>query len=395
MYNQSFSQKELYHCITQSERRNLGIEKENLLSELDSKIVQPLNHGRYNFSFKQTNTEMVVNGKQKEDNAKLYQDIVLRKLHRNIVHIYNVKMSDRNQIVTQIKTLLSENVPLYIVRLDVRHFYESIKRQNLIDRIQNDCRLSPLSINSLMKIDKELTALGIDGLPQGISISAALSEMYMKYFDYDVKHIEGVYFYARFVDDIIVFCSNQVARDKVWNVVPKLLCDLGLRLNHRKSYKWEPNDGTRHPLTYLGYLFDKKGGKVSLTIAPSKLCMIKTRITRSFVSYAKTHDYDLLLNRVKFLTGNFMMYSHSSLAPIMAGIYFNYKQATESDCLHDLDAFYQRLLHCKTGKIGTRLTFTDEQMRQLKKYSFYFGFHNHVRHYFKSVEISNIKKCWK
>lgn len=44
-----------------------------------------------------------------------------------------------------------------------------------------------------------------NGLPRGLSISSVMSELYMKYFDLRIRRLEGVYYYARFVDDIVVF----------------------------------------------------------------------------------------------------------------------------------------------------------------------------------------------
>ena len=35
-----------------------------------------------------------------------------------------------------------------------------------------------------------------------------------------------------------------------------------------------------------------------------------------------------------------------------------------------------------------------EQKKRLSKYSFYFGFENHVSHYFHSKLLCEIKKCW-
>lgn len=393
MYNQSFTAKELYACTTQSERRDLGISKEDFLAALNADVVQPISHGTFTFNLK-WNGNMVINGSTTEGNARLYQDIVLRKIHRNIARIYNVKMSNRNQIVEQIATLLSEEVSLWIIRLDVRHFYNSINRKALINRITNDCRLSPMAINLICKIDTELDRLACDGLPQGLSISAALSELYMKYFDISVQHLSGVYYYARYVDDIFIFCSNKASQEAAWQIIPSMLKEIGLELNRNKSYLWEPN-GAGKQLTYLGYTFSKTGKDVCLTIAEPKVKMIKTRIAKSFVSYANNHDFALLLMRVKFLTGNFLMFPNASLAPIMIGIYYNYKEITDLESLKDLDDYYHSILHCRSVKFGSRLALTDVQRKQLEDFSFFFGFKYRVRHHFTSIEMGKIKQCWR
>ena len=125
--------------------------------------------------------------------------------------------------------------------------------------------------------------------------------------------------------------------------------------------------------------------------------IIKTRITKSFVRFAKDGDFDKLKNRIKFLTGNFTIYNPSTLLPIRIGIYFNYNMITSKTSLYELDKYYQRLLHCKTGRLGTRLRIqmTVIQQKELSKYSFVFGFERHVRHYFTSAMIADITNCWR
>ena len=65
--------------------------------------------------------------------------------------------------------------------------------------------------------------------------------------------------------------------------------------------------------------------------------------------------------------------------------------------LYELDKYYQRLLHCKTGRLGLKLKkkISVNQLEELSKYSFVFGFEKHVRHYFTSATIADITNCWR
>lgn len=224
-----------------------------------------------------------------------------------------------------------------------------------------------------------------------------MSELYMKYFDLEIRRMEGVFYYARFVDDIIIFCSSKISQENIWIKIPKLLSNIGLQLNESKSYKWD-NQQKILNLTYLGYtFFPKEKNIIEITIADKKVNIIKTRITKSFVRFAKDGDFGKLKNRIKFLTGNFTIYNPSTLLPIRIGIYFNYNMITSKTSLYELDKYYQRLLHCRTGRLGTRLRIqmTVIQQKELSKYSFVFGFERHVRHYFISAMIADITNCWR
>ena len=205
MYSQSFSPQHLYSCTTQAERRNSGLSKEELIHRVDLCVNDSIDKGTFHFRIR-TLDDLYLNGQRKGSIEYLCQDLVLRKLFKNIKRIYAVQQADRNTIVKQMKLLLTENVEMRIVRLDVRHFYESIDRQRILAKLIDDARLSYHSLMLLQSLFNDPTIAAGTGLPRGLSISAVLSELYMKYFDLDFKKIEGIYYYARFVDDIIVFC---------------------------------------------------------------------------------------------------------------------------------------------------------------------------------------------
>lgn len=393
MYSQSFSPRNLYFCSTQSERRNSGLSKEDFVQEIESCIGDSIDKGIYEFKIK--NLQGLFLNDKKDPTEHICQDLVLRKLYYNIKRIYSIEQANRNQIVKQMISLLKEDAFKWVIRLDIQHFYESIDRDRLIERFQDDGRLNYQSISLLKEIFETLrTEIG---LPRGLSISSVMSELYMKYFDLEIRRTEGVFYYARFVDDIIIFCSTQNAQEKIWNSIPCMLSKLGLKLNMSKSYKWFSGN-TNVQLTYLGYTFFPKGKKnITITIADKKINALKTRITKSFVRFAKDGNFDLLKKRIKFLTGNFTLYNKTTLLPIKVGIYFNYQMINDKSALRDMDTYYQKLLHCRTGRLGDllRIRMTKEQTTELEKYSFVFGFDKHVNHYFPSATLAEITNCWK
>ena len=289
MYSQLFTPVELYRCATQAERRNSGLQKDELINAIEAELGNTIAEGTYGFQMKQY-WDLYLNGQGKKTMVYLCQNLVLRKLHKNIKRIYAVQQADRNSIVKQMELLLTENVEVRIVRLDVRHFYESIDRQRILAKLIDDARLSYHSLMLLKSLFNDPTIAAGTGLPRGLGISAVLSELYMKYFDLDFKKIEGIYYYARFVDDIIVFCSSEASKEIAWKYAGDELTKIGLQLNEEKSYSLNPNQHGAE-FTYLGYTFKKTGNRLNVTIAQKKLNVIKTRLTRSFVRFSKDHDF--------------------------------------------------------------------------------------------------------
>lgn len=393
MYSQSFTPKALFTCTTQSERRNFGLSKDEYIESIAGTIGMSLTDGTYTFEIKKVD-DLYMNNQPTEE-SRLCQELILRKLYRNIHRIYNVRQANRNNIVKQIITLFSENVPMWVARFDVHRFYESINRNIILDNLEEGGRLNYQSLQLMRNLFANPVLCADNGLPRGLGISSVMSELFMKYFDLNVRKMNGVYYYARFVDDIIVFCCNKKARDKVWVEVPTLLQKLGLKLNTEKSYTWEPE--TDKSVTYLGYTFTKnkvQEKNVKVSIAQKKVNVIKTRITRSLVCYSKDGNFDMLKLRIKYLTGNFTLYSSSTLLPIRVGIFYNYRFATDYSVLQELDKYYQRILHCRNGRLGTRIHMTQAQCHDLEKYSFAFGYSHKVVHHFTVDQMTKIKKCW-
>ena len=299
MYNQSFTSKELYVCATQAERRNSGLKKEDFVKAIDDELNDSLIDSTYQFEIKQSDG-LFLNGRDKHKFSYLCQKLILRKIQKNLQKIYSVHQTDRNTIVKQIKTLLNENFDMWVVRLDVRHFYESIDRDVIFNKLVEDARLSNTTLDLLHTLFKNPIVALSTGLPRGLGISAVLSELRMKYFDLSLRRVEGVYYYARFVDDIIVFCSSRRSADMVMETAKAELYKLGLTLNDKKSYIWESTKSNN--LVYLGYAFNKVGKSLDIAIAEKKIKKIKTKLTKAFVRFAKDRNFNLLKMRVKFLT---------------------------------------------------------------------------------------------
>lgn len=91
----------------------------------------------------------------------------------------------------------------------------------------------------------------------------------MKYFDLSIRRVGGVYYYARFVDDIIVFGSDQHSANMVIETAKFELIKLGLTLNEKKSYIWDSTKSNH--LVYLGYAFNKVGKSLDIAIAEKKI----------------------------------------------------------------------------------------------------------------------------
>ena len=391
--NQVFSHEELMKLCRKDEWKYYDISKEELIEQINLNFNSIIN-GTFAFDIVQTGDYFQIND--------LSQKLIIRKLNDNIKRLYKDEQSNRRIIIKQIKTLLHETVPMWILKTDIESFYESIDRNRLLVKLKNDSILSYHSIYLIQKLFSEAPLSSTSGLPRGLSISSTLSEMYMRKFDRWIKSYPSVYYYARFVDDIIVFSNSAKGLEELKNSINSQL-EVGLR---KKEVKTELFNGENirdsRPLEYLGYKFTtslnpQKKRELRVSIARKKVKKIKTRITLSFCEYSKSENFELLQKRIQFLTGNYSIKRNEDSEDLKAGIFYNYCYLNHFFDLTSLNLYYRKIIYCKKGRLGILLSskLSDSQKDTLLKYSFIYGHKNKVYHSFSADEMKDIKLCWK
>lgn len=227
-----------------------------------------------------------------------------------------------------------------------------------------------------------------------------------------MRNHPDVFYYARYVDDIIIITSSREDCSEIPSFVEKQL-PFGLSLNRKK---YDEADGSKHyksntippaeEFEYLGYTFKinqvntpekNKPRKIEVSISQAKISKIKKRICRSFISFHKNKDFQLLLDRIKFLTNNFSIYDIESARKKNVGIYFNYPLITESSqSLNELDIFLKNAIYSTGGKIFSKTAplLDSKRKRILLGQSFHNGHKNKSYISFSGKRISEIKSCW-
>ena len=95
------------------------------------------------------------------------------------------------------------------------------------------CRIKPYR-KDLSKLRKEEYPL-----PIGLFSSMFLANLYLKDFDYQVREIEGVKYYGRYVDDILLVVRKSIpAQMKDSQIISDLLVNNGLLVKNKGMYKF-------------------------------------------------------------------------------------------------------------------------------------------------------------
>lgn len=352
-------------------------------------------------------------GKQAFRCKFLEDELVVRKLAKNILKAVKPRRSGRDRIVGNLIRILEEGVRYRVYRLDVKAFYESFSHVEVCSTVHGLREVSPKSKRQLGNLLSHYAALGGSGVPRGMGISAVLSELMMQDFDAAISRHPKVFFYARYVDDILVVTNGledvSTFRSEIQSALPP-----GLSLNPKKSATislgvsdpkdiWPPGSAR---FSYLGYSFEvrplqhpkKKGDfrDVQVEIAPEKVLKIKRRVLRSFLDFSRTGDANLLLDRVKFLTSNFHITDVDNGRKRLAGIYYGFPLLSgASGSLSELDATLRSAAfgHVRASA-GGPASLWPALRRSVLGRSFVRGHAERTFIHFSPQKISTIQECW-
>lgn len=331
---------------------------------------------------------------------------ISKKIQDNINKTYNVKQSSRYAILSELLNLLEDNFPKYVIRTDIKGFYESIPQKKLLDKINNDYLLS---IKTKKFISQIFTSYNIltgqtnpetaKGVPRGLGISAYLSELFMRSIDNKIRELDDLVYYARYVDDIIAIFvpkSRNIDSTQLIDYKAKLI-DLitseGLVLNLKKTNEYNLLEGifdlrfddnrpnyVSNPIQYLGYEIGSKirykaNGKIdsqdlSVRLSKNKIDKYFNKIKLSFQHFEKKKEHNrkdafkLLSARINYLTSNTKLRNNKD--KVFIGIYYSNPFLNSDVSLEKL----QKRLKWSIDKAG----FTNNEKQIILKYSFIDGF---------------------
>jgi len=152
----------------------------------------------------------------------------------------------------------------YCLKLDIRHYYQSIDVDILKDKlrkiIHDDKMIYVLDLilnsNKAIFNGEEVNM----GLPIGFYTSQWLANFFLQGFDHFVKEKLHAKCYVRYVDDIVLFGNNKKKLHKDFEEIKKYLESLNLEIKDNwQVFKFDyiGKDGKRkgRPLDFMGFKF--------------------------------------------------------------------------------------------------------------------------------------------
>lgn len=153
----------------------------------------------------------------------------------------------------------------YCLKIDIRHFYESIDIEILKERfrkiIKDDVFLYlifwVLDSNAGTMPDGNIVKTG---LPIGFYTSQWFANWFLQPFDHYVKEELKAKCYVRYMDDIVILGANKRELHKMFNLIRSYLGEIGLTIKDNWQvflFDYTDKDGKRHgrPIDFMGFKF--------------------------------------------------------------------------------------------------------------------------------------------
>jgi len=177
-------------------------------------------------------------------------------------------------IVKDLKDFLTTNSDnLKVMRIDIQKYFDEIKHDILLDKIkEKKCEgyidqivqkaISTPAVEKGFKADEKKTI----GIPQGISISSHLADLYLEDFDLNLKKYCARSY--RYVDDVLIL-YKEYQEGSLESYIAKAFEGLDIE-HHKEGSKFYKNDlFYEYGFDFLGYNFFATAKELKASIRPA------------------------------------------------------------------------------------------------------------------------------
>ncbi|MEL4429616.1 reverse transcriptase domain-containing protein [Shewanella mangrovisoli] len=216
--------------------------------------------------------------------------IVLKAVNNYLQKNFSIKLQIQvpQQATRDVKLAIETDFYDTVIKFDIKDFYPTIVHhhlENLLNELGVEKEAMTL-ISGAISTGFHKEKPSVIGVPQGLSISNILAEIYMMKIDtlFQGKNI----FYKRYVDDVLIFCKKSEASELYQNYIHEVKM-LGLEVhevasNSDKTIIKSIDD----EFSYLGYIYNpiRYKGDVTTSIRESSRRRFQDSVAALFSSYA-------------------------------------------------------------------------------------------------------------
>lgn len=370
LFSQKFQLKHLrdVYNLKISHKANPGLDRMNR-STFEKKLDDHLNVINYKihnrtYKFTYFKEKLLSKGKGKLPRVisipTIRDKITLSVLNELLTEVYNNEIGGKltQTLIDEIKNAVNSGEYNSFIKIDIKNFYDNIDHQIILKEIKK--KIKDKSVLSL--VEKALTNPTVAegkrnaepevpsvGVPQGVSISNILANIYLLEVDKRISSFKGVK-YFRYVDDILILCKTSNKKRTLKSIENELCNKLKLAINSKKD------EGLLiGGFDYLGYAYKKLNEyKYGFSVKPNNLLKLETSIIEIFSGFKKNRNSEQFLWDINNRITGFVLEDNKY------GWLFFYSQIDNVAILYHLDWFVNKM--CGVYKVKPAL------QKQIKRF---------------------------
>lgn len=274
------------------------------------------------------------------------ENMISHYLKRQLDRAFHIQYASRSKIINLLFNTLvaTKNMnDFVIVRADFKSFFDSVKSEYVYEKY--------ILPSIIKREDKQLLKKYVENFKYcyaGLCLSNGMTEIVCKDFDIVLRarlSEYGVFFYERYVDDMLIMFNNYISEDKIKNVIKETIsevfnsCPVRLSSGPGKfSYISRRNLAQSQSFNFLGYEFyvlktiNGKGEEAigfEYGIAEKKRTKYSNIIERAFVNYKLTGNDEVFRQQLKIFSSRVVIARQilgSSFDWLTKGIIANYNE---------------------------------------------------------------------
>lgn len=362
------------------------------LTETSESLITSVERGSFTWGLRETPP---IRGRRIFSTAETQQVFFAEQiLQRAIASITPRHVTPRQSIIANVARQLDASLPKLVIRTDFERYFENIDHVLLRSFLERGA-LSP-TFRGLIRslLDETQTLMGARrGLPTGVGVSAKLAEFFLADFDRAMRAAPRTLYYGRYVDDVIVVLGETMHGElddaKERARITELAKRFGLTLSAPKTVVTRTDMQWKlPPFELLGYQL-RSDPRATVSLTDSRRAEITRRIDGVFSAWTRSDpsnhgDRRLLLDRIRYLTGNFRLANNKRNA--FVGIYFSNPHLNDESLIQDLDD------HLAISRSSASLPADLEA--QAARFTFADGFSQRRLHRFTSQQLRRVRRAW-
>lgn len=225
--------------------------------------------------------------------------VTLSALNEILTESFSMILDTKTSTITmqQIKAEIDSKQFDYFIKIDIKSFYDAIDHQILMKKIKKvikDKRILELIQNAIenptvASTSKKYT-MSKKGVPQGISISNILANIFLNDFDNKFSRFKNIA-YFRYVDDILILCKSNNHKRIQYSIHNELCNKLSLEINEKKDH-----GSLTKGFDYLGYKYTEiKEGLLGLTVKEKNLRKLEDSLIKIISTYKVDKKSEVLV----------------------------------------------------------------------------------------------------